>query len=233
MGEAAMATGPGGDLEAAGRGRLRASHADREHVIGILKAAFVQGRLTKDELDARTGQTFAARTYAELATLTVDLPAGLADDVPPARAAQAQARQPMSNAARAGTWAVVAVGVPVVLVSLTGSAQLFLLLTPFYFMALAFLSAEMAASRIKSRSQRGQLPPRPASSGGGQAAKNPLSAGPSGQLPPAGDGPRHAAEAQRRRLPRPPLPRSRSLRRWRRAGCPPQRPAISGQGLIA
>jgi DUF1707 SHOCT-like domain len=34
-------------------GRLRASHADREQAIGILKAAYVQGRLTKDELDTR------------------------------------------------------------------------------------------------------------------------------------------------------------------------------------
>ena len=55
------------------RGRLRASRADREHVIGTLKAAYVQGRLTKDELDLRVGQAFAARTYAELAALTVDL----------------------------------------------------------------------------------------------------------------------------------------------------------------
>jgi hypothetical protein len=31
----------------------------------VLKAAFVQGRLTKDELDARVGQAFASRTYAQ------------------------------------------------------------------------------------------------------------------------------------------------------------------------
>ena len=36
----------------------------------MLKAAFVQGRMTKDELDARVGQTFAARAYADLAALT-------------------------------------------------------------------------------------------------------------------------------------------------------------------
>ena len=30
-----------------GRGHLRACHADREQVIGVLKAAFVQGRLGK------------------------------------------------------------------------------------------------------------------------------------------------------------------------------------------
>jgi putative transcriptional regulator len=60
----------------AGRGFLRASHADREHVIDVLKAAFVQGRLTKDELDLRVGQTFASRTFADLTALTADLPAG-------------------------------------------------------------------------------------------------------------------------------------------------------------
>jgi GntR family transcriptional regulator len=68
---------------AEGRGRLRASHADREHVIETLKAAFVQGRLTKDELDARVGQAFASRTYAELAVVTADIPAGLVAAQPP------------------------------------------------------------------------------------------------------------------------------------------------------
>ena len=71
-----MATGPGDERAGAGRGHLRASHADREQVIGTLKAAFVQGRLTKDELDARAGQAFAARTYAELAALTATSPPG-------------------------------------------------------------------------------------------------------------------------------------------------------------
>lgn len=63
---------------AVGRGHRQACHADREQVIGRLKAAFVQGRLLKDELDARVGQAQAARTYANLATLIADLPAGLA-----------------------------------------------------------------------------------------------------------------------------------------------------------
>ena len=56
---------------------MRASHADRERVIDVLKAAFVQGRLAKDEFDRRVGQTLVSRTHAELATLTTDLPAGL------------------------------------------------------------------------------------------------------------------------------------------------------------
>jgi hypothetical protein len=63
---------------AEGRGHLRASHADRDQVLSVLKAAFVQGMLTKHELDERIGQAIASRTYAELAALTADIPAGLA-----------------------------------------------------------------------------------------------------------------------------------------------------------
>ena len=81
-----MTAGPG-DNAAVGRGRgdghLRASHADREQVIGTLKDAFVQGRLTADELDARVDQVYASRTYAELAEVTVDIPIGLTGAKPP------------------------------------------------------------------------------------------------------------------------------------------------------
>jgi len=66
-------TGPQ-DPAAVGGGRLRAGHADREQAIETLKNAFVAGRLTSDELDARTGQALAARTYADLAALTADIP---------------------------------------------------------------------------------------------------------------------------------------------------------------
>jgi hypothetical protein len=51
----------------------RASDADREQVIGVLKAAFVQGRLTKAEFDARAGHALTAPTRADLAALTTDL----------------------------------------------------------------------------------------------------------------------------------------------------------------
>jgi hypothetical protein len=66
--------GPG-DETAAGRGHLRASHADRDEMIGTLKAAFVHGMLDKEEFSLRVGQALAARTYADLAALTADLPA--------------------------------------------------------------------------------------------------------------------------------------------------------------
>lgn len=58
-------------------GHVRASHADREQVVGTLKTAFVQGRLAEDELDARVDQVYASRTYAELAEVTADIPAEL------------------------------------------------------------------------------------------------------------------------------------------------------------
>jgi len=57
------------------RGQLRTSHSDREQAIDVLKAGFVQGRLTKDEFDLRVGQVFRSRTYADLGALTADIPA--------------------------------------------------------------------------------------------------------------------------------------------------------------
>ena len=78
--------GPGDEIAAAegrGDGHLRASHADREHVIGTLKAAFTEGRLTEDELDARLDQVYASRTYTELAEVTADIPIELTGAQPP------------------------------------------------------------------------------------------------------------------------------------------------------
>jgi Domain of unknown function (DUF1707) len=66
--------GPGEDRAAGGggHGHLRASDADRERVIGLLKAAFVQGRLEQDEFGPRVGQALASRTYGDLAAVTAD-----------------------------------------------------------------------------------------------------------------------------------------------------------------
>ena len=53
---------------------LRASDADRDRVAVSLRDHAVAGRLTTDELDARTGRAFAARTLGELDALLADLP---------------------------------------------------------------------------------------------------------------------------------------------------------------
>jgi hypothetical protein len=73
-----MPAGPGVETAAAERhGGLRASHSDREQVAAALRAAFVQGRLTQDELGARAGQVYASRTHAELAEVIADIPTAL------------------------------------------------------------------------------------------------------------------------------------------------------------
>jgi hypothetical protein len=55
--------------------QLRASHADRDQIVELLTAAAGDGRLSPEELDERLERALSARTYAELAALTADLPA--------------------------------------------------------------------------------------------------------------------------------------------------------------
>ena len=178
-------TGPG-DPAGAGRGRLRAGHADREQVIEALKTAFVDGRLTKDELAARTGRALAARTYADLAALTADLPAepAEAEQVPavlaPAAAEPVSAvpdpaiRRPMARAAAiSGVCLVVAVAamkIAFYLDPVSGPpgpdpdqpwAKGFVFVAFFaVMMALLALGLGVTTS-IKQRRSRRRLPPRP------------------------------------------------------------------------
>jgi hypothetical protein len=56
--------------------QVRVSDADREHIVGVLREAFAEGRLTAEEHSGRVGQAYAARTYAELAAVSADLPGG-------------------------------------------------------------------------------------------------------------------------------------------------------------
>jgi hypothetical protein len=94
-------------------------------VLDVLKAAFVHGVLTKDEFDTRVGQTFASRTYAELAALTADIPPGLIAAQPPRKpAAQAQAPHPQNkvvNSCACAGLAILALGAAL----LSGSFGLF------------------------------------------------------------------------------------------------------------
>jgi Domain of unknown function (DUF1707) len=105
----------------AGAGRLRASRAEREQAIEVLKAAFVQDRMSKDEFDARIGQAFASRTYAELAAVTADLPVALVAAQPRPRPGRSRARLPMNTAVTAGAAVAVAANLGMLAVLLTGS----------------------------------------------------------------------------------------------------------------
>ncbi len=53
---------------------LRAADADRDRVVAELGQHAAAGRLTLDEFDTRAQAAYAARTMADLAALTVDLP---------------------------------------------------------------------------------------------------------------------------------------------------------------
>jgi hypothetical protein len=67
---------PGHGMLPSGYDHIRASTADRDRVVDVLKVAFTEGRLTQEECGERAGQALSARTYGELAALTADLPAG-------------------------------------------------------------------------------------------------------------------------------------------------------------
>jgi DUF1707 SHOCT-like domain len=56
--------------------RMLASSADRDRTVRALQESFAQGRLTRDELDARLGRALQSRDFPELLTLTADLPSG-------------------------------------------------------------------------------------------------------------------------------------------------------------
>lgn len=58
-------------------GGVRASNAEREAVLLRLSRAMQDGRLTPEEFEERATLAYAARTHAELAALTRDLPGHL------------------------------------------------------------------------------------------------------------------------------------------------------------
>ena len=109
---------PGAQTAAAG---LRASRADRERVIDLLKAAFVQGRLDKDEFDARIGQALASRTSGELAAATADIPAELIGALPRRAPVRARRRIPFNTAVTGGACMAGLVNVGMLAVLLSGS----------------------------------------------------------------------------------------------------------------
>jgi hypothetical protein len=155
-------TDPGDEIAAgAGAlGRLYASRFDRAQVIGTLKAAFVQGRLTEDEYDARVGQASASRTHAELAALIADIPAG-----------SATARPPTANDARMGVCVVIVAASVLGVILLWAPENFFAFMTFFLAAATVIVGTPITVGLlVDARHQRrsgGPLPPRPPRSAGG------------------------------------------------------------------
>lgn len=206
---------PGDEIAAGagGRGRMRASHADREQVVGTLKAAFVAGMLARDEFDLRVGLALASRTYAELDALTADLPAGLAP-APLPKPARAADGKPLLRLGPLVTWATVlyaaawAFALSPAADNTHKAGALFVFGNLVYLAVMAIAVAAAFENRQDRRDRRtgGQLPPGQAPGAGGAPPRRLPPVGPGGQLPPADPGQRHTAEAARQRRPWPSVP---------------------------
>jgi hypothetical protein len=86
---------------------LRASDAEREHAVAVLRAGAEHGRLTFDELAQRTELAYGATTGAELQRLVADLPDTAPDTLVPAPPARKQRRWSvalMGGCDRRGRW---------------------------------------------------------------------------------------------------------------------------------
>lgn len=172
-----------------GRGRLRASDADREHVVDTLKAAYVYGLVTKEEFDARVSQAFAARTYAGLALITADIPAGLAPAPPPLRPGPAKANPPAHANLTPGERAIIGTGLlaalALVVALLAGGSVGGLLALGG--LGSAFVSAFLIAAQVRSsrrnRHSGSHLPPQRVTHSGPGAGRQAASAPSAEQLP--------------------------------------------------
>jgi hypothetical protein len=152
---------------------MRASHADREQVVEALKDAFVHDRLSKDELDARAGRALAARTWAELAALTADIPAAPVASAAarPARPLVPARRKPLARAAArsGGFLALAATAVWASFILDPGGsgadrpwAGLMILLAQYAVIAgMWILWSGVVATSVPQRRSGRQLPPRP------------------------------------------------------------------------
>jgi hypothetical protein len=150
--------------EAAAWARLRMSDADRERAIEALKIAFVQGRLTKDELDTRAGLALVSRTYAELSAATANIPARPAvprprprpmpDWPPPELPASSTARRPANHWGVKWALALATIALPAMIAGalITGNKNLFSSTTVAlmaYILALLVAVANGLAARIE------------------------------------------------------------------------------------
>ena len=153
-------------------GHLRASHADRERVIGTLKAAFVQGRLTMDELDARVGRVYASRTYAELAAVTAEVSADIPADIRAELTAARSRRDPWraTKIAWRIEYAIFLPGIVAVLLIPGGphtSVATVVTMTTVVYVLFWILGVSLMISSRPPKRSGGQLPPRSAPGTGG------------------------------------------------------------------
>jgi Domain of unknown function (DUF1707) len=197
------------------KARLRASAADREQVIEVLKVAFIQDRITKDELDQRIGKALASRTYDDLDILTADIPGALIRARPavPAQSPDVSKKKLIRRTSVAVAATAFAITEPVALAVHLPAVGVVAGLVAGAFTAglLAVLLTLIAWVIDRSAgSQPSQGPPPGALD---NAAQQPAPDDPAGQPQQSGRRLRPGAEAARSGLPRSPLAGLRSPQR--------------------
>ena len=92
---------------------IRASDADRERVVEILRQHTAEGRITADEFEERMTAAYAAKTMGALAELTTDLPVDLAEHArrQTELAKRAKPRKPLARQVREEFSGLVGLGV--------------------------------------------------------------------------------------------------------------------------
>ena len=189
-------TEPGYEIAAGagGHSHLRASHADREQVIDMLKAAFVRGRLPRDEFDLRVGQALASQTYADLAAVTAGIPDVLTRAQSPAPARKSASQEAVTAVACVSA-AWLSIWIPVVIVDgINSLANLILMIVLISVVPVSLAGFLLYHAWLDNRA--GGQPSQGLPTGaGGEASQRLAPAGPAGQLPPLDHGQRHAARA--------------------------------------
>ncbi|MDE2566833.1 MAG: DUF1707 domain-containing protein [Burkholderiales bacterium] len=200
-----MTLEPGDEIAAAGEGcsHLRASHADRDQMIEVLKDAFIQGRLAKDEFDLRVGHVLASRSYADLDALTADIPPGMASAPP--TPATAQVHAPVTASAKARERAIIATAIFGGLASVLALFAYPVAPVPFLVgIGSIFVSLFLLRTWLRGQRPGGRVPPQRAISTGPGSGRQPAAGGPAGQLPNGGSPRRQGrANAARSQIPRP------------------------------
>jgi DUF1707 SHOCT-like domain len=174
------------------RGHLRAAHADRERVVGVLKTAFVRGLLDKQEFDERVTRAFASRTYAELAVVTADLPADLPAAAPPppapVRKAEGQKEEwlTMKRAAAVSALLLAVVGLVAGLGWAFQNPGVLVIASPLAFVAWTCVSGSLVVEAWSRRRSQPRLPQAP---GPGRRALGGPKAGPKARRPRRSPGP--------------------------------------------
>jgi DUF1707 SHOCT-like domain len=190
---------PGDEIAAGADGgsRLIASQADREQVLDALKAAFVLGRLTKDEFDQRVGRVLA--TYAELDALIADIPAGPTESQLPELARESHNRKVIQRGTAVGAGASMAF--TAALVTVGGSPAVAWIAVPVVGTVIAVLLAGLLTllSWVLEKGSSRRASQGPPADLSGKAPQRLASADSAKPAPQTSHEPRHTAEAARSR----------------------------------